>query len=88
MAVDVRAVACNYLRKGRVTVLSAITQDQPKPWHVYATVAGLSGREYAVTLAFDGIWDCTCGEAASCGHAAAVQLVTGHEGLASPARER
>lgn len=80
MAMDVRAKACAYLRGGAVTVLSAATQDGPRPWMVHARVVGHSST-YVVKL-IDGAWSCTCGRPAECAHVAAVQLVTGHPSLA------
>jgi uncharacterized Zn finger protein len=84
MAADVRSLACTYIRNGAVRVVKARWGDSPA--FVRARVAG-RGSTYFVRLN-DGVWTCSCGEPDSCAHTAAVQLVTGHEGLASPARER
>ena len=86
MAVDVRAKACSYLRAGAVTIREAITQDQARPWVVYARVVGHSST-YVVTLA-EGVWNCTCHKPAECAHVAAVQLATNHPSLAAPAPKK
>lgn len=80
MAVDVRAMACNYLRNGKVTVKAALPGPELLPVQVEAVVKGNSAT-YLVDL-IDGRWRCPCGEPAACAHVAAVQLVTGHDGLA------
>lgn len=83
MAVDVRSQACSYARNGAVAVVSATPAeaDHRQAGHVIAYVRGQS-RTYQVTFGNAG-WVCACGEADTCPHAAAVQMVTGHEGLAS-----
>ena len=82
MPADVRSQACAYARNGKVAVVSASSAEGAgrRAGHVIAYVTGQSGT-YQVTLGRRG-WSCTCGEADSCAHAAAVQLVTGHDGLA------
>ncbi|TDD54560.1 hypothetical protein E1286_05045 [Nonomuraea terrae] len=87
MAVDVRSLACSYVRNGNVAVVSATPADDAdrQAGHVIAYVHGQS-RTYQVTLGRRG-WSCTCEEANSCPHAAAVQLVTGHDGLARKSGE-
>lgn len=94
MAVDIRGMACAYLRAGAVTLLEVWTADGSIPgWptaarYVRAQVIGNSGV-YRVAYR-DGEWSCTCshmqpktgGDADAamsvCAHASAVQLVTGH----------
>jgi uncharacterized Zn finger protein len=84
MAADVRSLACSYVRDGGVLVCRASGggNDSP-PTVVRARVQGRRAR-YFVRLN-DGVWVCSCDEPDLCAHVAAVQLVTGHEGLASPA---
>jgi hypothetical protein len=84
MSADVRSLACTYVRNGAVRVVAARWGDSPA--FVRARVAG-RGSTYFVRLN-GGAWVCSCGEPDSRAHVAAVQLVTGHEGLASPARGR
>jgi uncharacterized Zn finger protein len=81
MAADVRSLACSYVRNSAVRVVKARHGDPPT-----FVRARVSGRQttYFVRLT-DGVWACSCGEPDSCAHVAAVQLVTGHDGLASPA---
>lgn len=83
MAVDVRASACSYLRNGAVTVFTATGKgDDGAPLAVRAHVQGQS-RQYFVRRNYDGQWLCSCEmEGDGCPHIAAVQLVTGHPGLA------
>lgn len=80
MALDVRSQACSYLRNGKVTVRAALPGSDRLPVQVEAVVQGNSGT-YLVDL-IDQRWRCSCGKAELCAHAAAVQLVTGHDGLA------
>ena len=82
---DVRSLACSYARNGKVAVVSATPAEgeSRRAGHVIAVVQGQQ-QAYQVTLGRRG-WSCTCGEADTCPHAAAVQMVTGHDGLASPA---
>ncbi|MER7361880.1 hypothetical protein [Nonomuraea wenchangensis] len=86
MAVDVRSQACSYARNGKVAIVSAAPAegDHRRAGSVTAYVEGQS-RRYQVTLGRHG-WSCTC-EETGCPHAAAVQLVTGYDGLASRSRE-
>jgi hypothetical protein len=85
MVMDVRSQACSYLRDGRVQVFNARPGgDDDKPLAVRAYVYGWSRRHF-VRLNYGGAWLCSCGEPDSCAHVAAVQLATGHDGLASPA---
>jgi hypothetical protein len=87
MAVDVRSQACSYLRAGQVTVFVATGRDDVnRPMAVRAYVQGQSGR-YFVRRNYDGHWLCSCKED-DCPHAAAVQLVTGYDGLARKPGER
>ena len=81
MPADVRSQACAYLRAGKVTVVVAARCDREgqRPELVRARVEGNSST-YFVRLN-DGVWLCSC-EEDGCPHAAAVQLVTGHDGLA------
>jgi len=86
MSADVRSQACAYARNGSISVVSATpaSEDGRQAGHVIAYVAGQS-RTYQVTLGKRG-WSCTC-EEPDCPHSAAVQLVTGHDGLARKPRE-
>lgn len=86
MATDVRSKACGYLRSGAVTLLDARSEDGVRPWLVHARVVGHSST-YVVTLA-EGAWNCTCHRPAECAHVAAVQLVTRHPSLATPAPKK
>ncbi len=86
MAVDVRGKACAYLRNGQVTVHTALREEGDGlrvPYYVIADVVGHSST-YLVRLD-DGVWTCTCGKPESCAHVGAVQLVTGHPGVARKA---
>ncbi len=85
MPMDVRAQACAYLRAGKVRVCSAGPGNYHPPEWVRARVEGQSST-YFVRLA-DGRWVCSCGED-GCPHVAAVQLCTGHGGLAAPSRRK
>lgn len=76
MAMDVRAQACAYARNGAVNVTR---RDRGS---IDATVHG-HARPYEVHRRKHG-WTCQCGEPDVCPHVAAVQLVTGYPGLASP----
>jgi hypothetical protein len=83
MAMDVRSQACSYLRAGKVTVFVATPgSDDATPLAVRAHVQGQS-RRYFVRRNCDSRWLCSCeAEGDGCPHIAAVQLVTGHDGLA------
>ncbi len=84
MAVDVRGKACAYLRSGKVTITRATDVAGPRrPVFVQAHVEGHSST-YVVML-HNGAWSCTCGKPDTCAHVGAVQLVTGHPGVARKA---
>lgn len=85
MAVDVRSQACKYAVNAKVVVFAAGPDDLRRPEWVKAQVDGRS-ESYFVQLA-DDVWRCSC-EEPDCPHAAAVQLVTGHGGPASPPPRR
>jgi hypothetical protein len=80
---DVRAKALNYLRSGAVHVLYArTTADARRPVEVVAVVEAHTGVR-RVELR-DETWSCTCPDYDDgCAHAAAVQLVTGHDSAAA-----
>jgi hypothetical protein len=87
MAMDVRSQACSYLRDGRVRVFVARPGgDDDKPLAVRAYVYGWSRRHF-VRLNYGGAWLCSCtARGDACPHIAAVKLVTGYGGPASPPR--
>jgi uncharacterized Zn finger protein len=86
MPPSVRSMACSYLIAGDVRVCKSGPGNDEPPTMVRARVRGRSAR-YFVRFS-DGRWLCSCGEPDSCAHVAAVQLCTGHDGLAEPSRRK
>jgi len=76
----VRGEACLLLKAGKVRVCSAGPDNSAPPEYVRARVEGRSSTRF-VRLS-GGRWLCSCDRPESCEHVAAVQLVTGHDGLA------
>lgn len=83
----IRARALAYLRAGAVRVLAALTcPGADRPTFVEARVTGHRST-YLIRLEL-GEWLSTCRCDGPCPHVAAVRLITGHPGAATPTTSR